>query len=56
MADITMCEWQGCPRKEQCYRFTAHVNEYRQSYFMNCPIKEDGSCDHFIANQKSLWK
>jgi len=30
MADITMCEGLACQRKEQCYRFTAEKNPYRQ--------------------------
>ncbi len=45
MADITMCSGSGCVLKEECYRHTAPVNEYRQAYFMNPPVKEDGSCD-----------
>jgi hypothetical protein len=46
MADITKCEGIDCPLKENCYRFTANDNEYRQSYFMTTPIK-NGECDHF---------
>jgi hypothetical protein len=34
MADITMCSGDGCSIKESCYRFTAPINEYAQSYFM----------------------
>ena len=33
MADITMSQDKECPRKDKCYRFTARVNEFRQSYF-----------------------
>jgi len=47
MADITMCSGQGCPMKEQCYRFMAIPNIYRQSYFFNPPIKSDGTCENF---------
>jgi len=46
MADITKCEGIDCPLKENCYRFTAKDNEYRQSYFMVTPIK-NGECDQF---------
>jgi hypothetical protein len=49
MADITMCSGSGCPVKDKCYRHTAPVNEYRQAYFMNPPIKEDDSCKYFWA-------
>lgn len=47
MADITMCEGKGCTKREECYRFTATPNEYRQSYFVGTPIQEDGDCEHF---------
>jgi hypothetical protein len=49
MADITMCEGTNCPFKKECYRFTAPVNEDRQSYFINTPYnKETKEC-------KYLW-
>ena len=38
MADIAMCKGTMCPKKETCYRFTAPVNEYRQSFFVTPPI------------------
>lgn len=47
MADITMCEGEGCECKFTCYRFTAKPNEYRQSYFMESPIKNNG-CEYYI--------
>ena len=49
MPDISKCNPPGtiCPHKEKCYRFTAPANEYRQTYFENPPIKEDGTCDLF---------
>lgn len=37
MADITMCFGSGCPLKEQCYRYTAKPDKYRQSYFVGLP-------------------
>ena len=39
MADITMCSGTNCPRKKECYRFTAQANEYRQSWFCEPPFK-----------------
>ena len=52
MADISMCEGTGCPRKMQCYRHTAPVSQYRQAYFTTVPVKPDGSCDHFWDNKE----
>ena len=51
MADITMCEGLNCLQKENCHRFTAKTNPYRQSYFANIPLKKDGTCDHFWDNK-----
>lgn len=45
MADITMCNWEWCPMKEKCYRYTAPINEYRQAYFTEAPIK-DWECEY----------
>lgn len=51
MPDITMCTGDDCPMKDTCYRFTANANEFMQSYFMNAPIKEDKTCDHYWLNK-----
>lgn len=58
MADITMCGGKECPMKENCYRFTATPNEFRQSYFMIAPVIlhiTDGehwhSCHNFWNNE-----
>lgn len=51
MADITMCTGGGCEARETCYRFTAKPNEYRQSYFMEVPIKKNG-CEYYINHNK----
>jgi hypothetical protein len=32
VADITMCQGEGCPFKENCYRYKAPVG-YWQSFF-----------------------
>lgn len=56
MADITMCPGIKCPAKEVCYRYSADRNYYRQSYFVNTPLKGFGKdtkgktvvyCDYF---------
>ena len=39
MSDICKCEGTGCPFRDSCYRFTAEANPYRQSYFMEVPLK-----------------
>ena len=52
MADITKCHGDMCSKKDQCYRYTAVSNEYRQSYFMNTPIKDDGTCEHFWKDER----
>lgn len=46
MPDISMCAGGTCPSKDQCYRYRAVPNEYRQSYFMTPPL-EDGKCEYF---------
>ena len=56
MADITMCNGTGCQVKDACYRYTAPVNEHRQSYFIDMPLYYDHdtgmeSCDHFWEKQ-----
>jgi hypothetical protein len=49
MSDVTKCKGFKCPLKENCYRFKAVPNEYRQSYYMNPPynkVKKD--CQYII--------
>ena len=55
MADITKCEGINCPLKNNCYRFTATSNEFRQSYFAEIPIKT-GKCGYFWENNQSKTK
>lgn len=51
MADITMCKGTNCKNRGTCYRFTAPVNEFRQSFFISIPLNEQtGQCDHFWDN------
>lgn len=50
MADICMCSGKGCPMKDNCYRHTAPVNEYRQAYFVIVPYNpEKQTCDYFLG-------
>lgn len=49
MPDITMCSGAGCSMKEQCYRFKAIPNPYRQSYFMTPPFV-DNECNSFTTD------
>ena len=52
MADITMCKDNTCPNAGHCYRFTANANELRQYYFVVSPLKDDKSCDEFLADER----
>jgi hypothetical protein len=45
--DITKCVGTDCSHKETCYRYTAPVTDFRQSWFCECPLKSDGSCDMY---------
>jgi hypothetical protein len=47
MPDITMCNGNDCKLKDKCYRFVADADPHWQSYFIDLPLNEDGSCDHF---------
>jgi hypothetical protein len=50
-----MCVGTGCPYKEKCYRYTAKPSEFRQSWFMEVPIK-DGECEMFWGeNAEAVW-
>jgi hypothetical protein len=53
--DITMCPGTNCPYKESCYRFTANPNEFRQSYFMDPPFKDD-KCEMYWGDlSEAIW-
>ena len=51
MADISMCQNKECPSKETCYRFTAVVSQYGQSY-AKFSQDENGYCEGFTHNGK----
>lgn len=46
MPDLAMCNGKDCPSANDCYRFRATPNEFRQSYFTTPPI-EGGKCAYF---------
>lgn len=63
MSDVTMCEGTGCPMSSSCYRFTAEANPYRQSYFMEVPLKcldfvleGNGSHTPIVAECEEYWE
>ena len=47
-ADICKCSGDGCKLKQECYRFRCKADR-QQSYFMVAPIKDDGTCDHYMS-------
>jgi len=50
MSDISMCENETCPKRAQCYRFTAKPTPYRQAYGDFTP-DERGECEYFWSNE-----
>ena len=48
--DISLCRNTNCPLRNNCYRFTAKPDEFRQSYtnFSYNPITQ--SCHHFMQD------
>lgn len=51
MADISMCYGEGCPLKTECYRYTAPINEHRQTYFVYVPYDHAyKGCEYFSDN------
>ena len=52
MPDFTMCVGGDCPLKDNCYRYTAEPNEYRQSVFCTIPYNEEGGCYYFWDNRE----
>ena len=45
--DITKCKGTNCDKREFCYRYTAMESKYYQSWFVDAPIKKDGTCDEY---------
>lgn len=46
MPDISMCNGNDCPLKEDCYRYKAKPSKFRQSYFFTPPYKGT-DCEYF---------
>ncbi len=54
MPDITMCKGDDCPKREDCYRFTARPNGAMQSWFVTPPYNhERGECDAYWPNRQA---
>jgi hypothetical protein len=47
MADITKCKSTECERRHTCYRYVSDPYHFRQSYFSESPMNEDGSCNYY---------
>lgn len=59
--DIAHCNKQDCPKKDNCYRYQAHLEAKELglpyvSYFIleDEDINEDGSCDHWWNKYKQI--
>ena len=52
MADITKCSGEGCPLKNECYRFLAIANQYQQSYFTTVPYNQETKECEYIWKQQ----
>lgn len=48
MADITMCQNNICPIRQNCYRYRAIPNEKWQSYSNFSFDNEKSECEHFF--------
>lgn len=63
MPDLTMCDGEKCPFKEECYRYKATPSK-NQSYFSPTPLQvvsHDGKtiylCEHHMQiNGRPTWK
>lgn len=45
--DIRMCDNKECPSKEECFRFKAIPNPWRQSYAGYSVKEGEDKCDSF---------
>jgi len=52
MVDISMCGNEKCPRRKNCYRFTAEPNQHWQTYG-SFPAEGDSfdECEYFWNNK-----
>lgn len=57
MPDISMCRGEGCPKKDQCYRYTAKPTPGRQSYLAVPPFDhKTGSCEYQLPGYSQYVK
>ena len=47
-----MCSGTDCPYKSDCYRFTATANPWRQSYFTEVPLDDNGDCKEYWKDER----
>ena len=47
MPDISMCNGNGCKRKDECYRYRATPDPYWQAYGNFDELIADGECKAF---------
>ena len=52
MPDVTKCKSIKCEKRTSCYRYMSDPYHFGQSYFVNPPIKEDGSCEYYWEVKK----
>jgi hypothetical protein len=52
MPDITKCKSNNCEKRTSCYRYIVDPSDFRQSYFVNPPMTEDGKCQHYWEIKK----
>lgn len=50
MPDITMCNGNGCNKKDSCYRVKAAPSKYQSYSDFENHLDKDGSCKHFILD------
>jgi hypothetical protein len=47
MADISMCPGTNCDVKENCYRYLATPDDYRQAWFGMMPYPPGEECVYY---------
>ena len=50
--DITKCFGEGCPYKEDCYRYTVKADRYQSYSDFTKLIKDGEKCEYFIDNKE----
>lgn len=54
MPDIAMCANQNCPKRNECYRYTATPSPTRQSYASFQPTLGSDRCEYFWPNDSRV--